>query len=282
MNIELLVEKMNENRGFTAYLRYSLLTNSLIENHYNTGSVAKLRGPRSTHNFFRVSRIKGYLALKLNPNSKIKGGIDLSSAPLNWVHTIFPNNPDTLEIIQLARSQIKSFSCRLGYEFIHRSLHFDISLNTGRVTGDAHFSTPVLGYIFGILPISHQGDLEIRTQYVHSIIHIDYPIHLNYINIYPRFDILSGYYSSDLRALALLQFGIEDIDIEESYLHFATIASLGLNSTIQFNSNLYLDLDISQLIPIIKQLTPTPEPTEPSDIKQYGGLSISLGIGINW
>lgn len=282
MDIELLVEKMDENKGFTAYLHYSLFTNSLIEDHYNSGNVVKLQGPRSTYNFLRFSTLNGYFALKLNTNSIVKAGIDISSAPLNWSHTIFPNDPDTLEIIQLARSQIHSFSCKLAYELIKRSLHVDISLNAGRVTGDAHLSTPVLGYIFGILPISHQGDVEMRTQYLHSILHIDYPINFRHLSIYPRLDILSGFYESHLSALALLQFGIEDINFEENYVHVARIVSFGLNSIIEFNSNFYLDLDISQLIPIIKQLSPEPEPIEPSNIKQYGGLSISLGVGMTW
>lgn len=282
LEMDLLIDKIEEDHGFSFYTKITSTRNLLSEEHWNTGKYKKLQGPRASLNSLRSTKFLGQFSLKLNRNSLLKFGLDLSSSPLDWSHTLFPNDPDTLEIIRLATSRLNSYSCQLGYELLDKPVKFDISLYTGGLYMNSHIATPVLGYLFSLLPIAHQGDIDLSTQYFHFISHLDYPFDLGFITITPRLDILNGFYSTQLDILALLQFGIEDIDMSEKYLHFAGSTSLGINSKLMLNSDLYMDLDISQIIPVIKQLSPEPVPAPPSELKRYGGLSISLGVGMTW
>ncbi|MFA6617741.1 MAG: hypothetical protein WCT23_01570 [Candidatus Neomarinimicrobiota bacterium] len=282
LDLDLLLDKIEEERGFSFYTRFTSSRNLFSEEHINTGKSKKLQGPRASLNSLGSRKYLGQFSLKLNRTSLLKFTIDLSSSPLDWSHTVFPHDPDTLEIIRLVNSKLNSYSCRLGYELLDKPIKFDISLYTGGLYLNSHIATPVLGYLFSLLPIAHQGDIDLSTQYFHFISHFDYPIDLGFMNITPSLDMLNGLYSTRLDILALLQFGIEDIDMSEEYLHFASISSLGINSKFILSPDLYMDLNISQLIPVIKQLSPEALTPEPSELKRYGGLSISLGVGMSW
>ena len=282
LNFEFYIENFNKDKGYSFYGQFVRSQNKLSEDHFNSGDVDKLAGPRSTLNLYTSTQVNTLLSLKLSSKSIIDVGLDLGFSPLNWSHTVFPNDPDTLEIITLTDAKLKLFSCKLTYRHVENNTNFKISLHAGHIDANAHLATPVLGYLFGLLPIAHQGDFDLNTNYFQTITQIDYIFELDFLSIKPRLDLLGGLYTSHLDVLALLQFGIEDIDIQEKYLHFALLASPGINTVFNLNSDLFMYLDISQLIPIVKQLSPEPTPIVPDGISRYGGLSVSLGVGMEW
>ncbi len=281
-NSNLYIERMNATRGFSLYLDYSITHNKLNERHWNLGDVNQLQGPRESLVHFKTINFNSLVLLKVDTNAVLKLGMTFNHTPIDWSHTVFPNDPDTLEIIKLNSGKLNSFSGTFAYAHTNTKTNFDLSLRFGRTGGSSHLATPVLGYVFSILPIAHQGDITLTTHYIQFRSHIDHSFNMGIFELTPRFDIISGYYFSHLNALALLQFGIEDINIDKQYQHIAIFASPGINSKFFLNSDLHINLNISQLIPFIKQLKPEPIPVEPGNIKYYGGLSISMGVGMTW
>ena len=280
--IELLTSKRKRDQNIFFYLSFANTIDRFTESHNNTSSNEKLYGPRETCLTFNYSTIKAQAGWQVNTHSLFWTGINYNFSPLSWKHTIFPNEPDTTEIIQLAHGKTTLFQAQFGYKTLSLPIGLQATLSTGYLTNIAEARTPVLGYVLRILPISHQANLMTTSNYLLTHIHLDYPFKARNLFILPKLDLIATRFWTDISLEALLQFGLEDIDFQQHYIHAIYIASMGLEATISLNSDLFLTFEAEQMIPSVKTVFPiTPSPT-PSDIKKYGGLSISVGVSMVW
>ena len=214
--------------------------------------------------------------------STLWGGFRYRSLPFDWHHTEFPDEPDTTEIIQLGNGKNSVSTAHLSYNGCISGFEFQFSLLGGVGSCLDTARTPVLGYAWFILPISHQADLCVSSAYFGGYIHADRRIDWGNSYFTPRVDIFAIRTYTDLAFNALLEFGLEDIQFEEHYVHAVYIASLGCTANIALNHDLHLTLDAEQLIPYVKTVSPEQPSPHPSDIKRYGGLTVSAGISMNW
>lgn len=281
-HVEMLASKSRQDQSLFFYLKYARTMDRLTETHENTSTHDKLRGPRESLLQFNYSSIKTMAAWQVNAHYLFWGGFNYHFSPLDWSHTVFPDEPDTLEIVQLADAKTNSFHAQLGYKALSLPLGFQTTLSAGHLTNITGASTPVLGYVLRILPISHQADLVTSSSYLLTHIHLDYPLKAGNSIFLPKLDVIAARFWTDISLEALLQFGLEDIDFQEHYIHAATIASIGCEAKIALNRDLFLIFEADQLIPYIKTISPEPPTPTPSDIKRYGGLSVSAGVTMSW
>lgn len=279
---EILGQNIKDEGGLFFDIKYRHRSNRLSEAHINTGSNVKLQGPRESLCTLNYSSINVKAAWKLNKHSMIRMGLNYNFLPLNWHHTVFPDDPDTLDIVTLAQGNTRSLNSQLGYHLLSKPLNAHFTVAGGMMSNTTHASTPVLGYILRILPISHQGDFDLTSRYIMATSHIDYPLHMNKSTITPRLDLTAARFWSEINLEALLQFGLEDIDLQEQYIHAAYITAIACKADIALNSDLFLNIDIEQVIPYIKTISPVIIPPPPDGIKRYGGLSVSMGVSMTW
>ncbi|MEA2077039.1 MAG: hypothetical protein U9O95_03375 [Candidatus Marinimicrobia bacterium] len=276
------IELLASDHKLMFYLKYSNSSNRLTESHINTSSNDKLNGPRESLCKFTYSGIKAFAGGRANKYSFFWLGLNYNFAPIDWKHTVFPSVPDTLEIIQIADGKTQSFNTQFGYHLLSFPFNLQTAISIGFIKNSTRASTPVLGYVLKILPISHQAELDFASTYLLAHVHFDYPLKAGKSIFTPRIDMIASRFRSDVSLLALLQFGLEDIDIQELYVHAAYIASIGCEAKIALNRDLFLTLEADQLLPYVKTISPEPPPPIPSDIKRYGGLSISAGVSMSW
>jgi len=281
-HIEMLASKSRQDQNIFFYLKYARTMDYFTETHNNTSEHDKLYGPRESLLQFNSTGIKAIAGWQINKHSLFWTGFNYHFTPLEWNHTIFPNEPDTTEIIQLANAKTNSFHAQLGYKALSLPISLQTTYSAGYISNTSEASTPVLGYVLRILPISHQAELITTSSYLLTHIHVDYPLKTGNSMFIPRLDIIAARFWTDISLEALLQFGLEDIDLQEHYIHAATIASIGCEAKIALNSDLFLLFEADQLIPYVKTISPEPPIPTPSDIKRYGGLSISAGVTMSW
>ncbi len=278
---DILVHKNKGDQSFLFYLKYLGFFNKLMESHINTSN-NNLNGPRESICRFNYSGIKGSAVWTINKHSAVWMGVSYTFSPLKWDHTVFPDQPDTLEIIKISEGNTHALNVHAGYQLLSAPFALSASVAGGFINNHTHISTPVLGYIFRILPISHQAEAELSSNYLLTHIHFDHPFSTSGFSFTPRADIIAGRFWSDISIQALLQFGLEDIDIEESYIHAVYIGSLGFSGKVAINRDLFFTFEADQLIPYVKTVSPVTPPPPPDNIKRYGGLSIKLGVSMNW
>ena len=281
-HLELLASTSKQDQNLFLYLSYARTMDRFTETHENTSTNDKLSGPRESLLSFNYSSIKAMAGWQINKHSMFWAGLNYHFSPLDWNHTIFPNEPDTTEIVQLANAKTHSFNAQLGYKALSLPVSLQTTYSAGYLSNISEASTPVLGYLLRILPISHQADLVASSRYIMTHLYLDYLIKTGNSTILPRLDVIAARFWTDISLEALLQFGLEDIDFQEHYIHAATIASIGCEAIIALNRDLFLIFEADQLIPYVKTISPEPPAPIPSDIKQYGGLSISVGVSMNW
>ena len=268
-------------RQFMFYLEYSQYAIRLNESHTNTSNNA-LNGPRKSICKLRYSGLKALGSWKINEHSLIWVGANYMALPLNWKHTVFPDNPDTLERVNIADGNTQSLNAQLGYQSLTFPVNIKATIASGFTTNTSEASTPVLGYVLGFLPISHQANMTIANTYLLAYLHGDYPIEKGGFILTPRFDLVAGRVWTDISIQALLQFGLEDIDIQEKYVHAVYITSFACSAQLPINKDLSIWLDVEQLIPFVKTVSPVTPAPPPDDIKRYGGLSIKAGVSMTW
>ena len=280
--IELLTSGNLKDQNLFFYLNFSKTMDRFSESHDNTSSNDKINGPRETLLTINYSSIKAMAGWQINAHSLFWTGLNYHVSPLNWKHTVFPDEPDTTEVIQLANGKTNSFHAQFGYRALSLPVGLQATLSTGLATNISHASTPVLGYVLRILPISHQANFEASSRYLLTHIHLDHALKAGSSIILPKLDVIAARFWTDVSLEALLQFGLEDIDFQEQYVHAAYIASLGIEAKIALNSELFLTFEAEQMIPYVKTVFPEPPTPIPSDIKRYGGLTLSAGVSMAW
>jgi len=278
---DLFLRKNLEDQSFLLYLKYSGFFNKLEESHINTSN-NNLYGPRESICRFNYSQIEATAAWNFSEHSMVWAGLTYHFSPLNWDHTVFPDQPDTLEIINISDGNTQALNIHTGYRILSAPYDLNVSLAGGFLNNHTDISTPVLGYILRILPISHQAVVDLSSKYILAHIHFDYPLSTSGFYFTPRADIIAGRIWSEVSIQALLQFGLEDIDIDESYIHTVYIGSLGFSGKIALNRELFLTYEADQLIPYVKTISPVTPPPPPDNIKRYGGLSVKIGVSMNW
>jgi len=276
-------EFLARNKKITFYASYRFNSNSLTESHMNSSSYSSLSGPRESIAKLNNSRIKFKFAYVIDPANYMWTGIDFGHYPLDWHHTIYPGDPIPSEVIQIAGGQNNSYQAQLGYRTTLKNFHIGTSITGGHIVLSDTASTPVLGYFIGFFPISHQADLDLRTSYLLGKFHADHVWTINRSYIKPRLDIIALRSWSDIDFEALLEFGLEDIQVQDQYIHSAYFFAVGCSVSIALNSDLFLDIDLEQLIPYVKTISPEPPPPPPPDgTKLYGGLSVNIGVSMTW
>lgn len=266
---------------FMFYLEYSQYAVRLNETHMNTSDNA-LNGPRESLCRLSYSSLKAFGSWKINGQSMIWAGANYAALPLNWKHTVFPDDPDTLERVNIAEGGTRSLNAQLGYQLLSFPVNIKSTVASGFTNNSTEASTPVLGYVLGFLPISHQANMNIANSYLLAHLHADYPLKKGDFILTPRFDLIAGRVWTDLSLQALLQFGLEDIDIQEEYIHAVYISSFACSAQIPINKDLCLWLDAEQLIPFVKTISPITPTPPPDDIMRYGGLSVKAGVSMTW
>ncbi len=264
------------------YVKYSNTSNRLSESHINTSSNDKLSGPRETLCKLTYSHINTMAGWHATKDSYFWLGLNYSFSPLNWDHTILPGTPVASEIDTIAGANTRSFNAQLAYQLLTHPFNFHAILSSGTVRNSTMARTPVLGYVLKILPISHRADIYLTSSYILTHLHFDYPLKTGNLVFTPYVDMIASRFWSDISLLALLQFGLEDIDYQEQYIHAAYIASIGCKTKIALNQNLFLTFNVDQLLPYIKTISPEPPSPTSSDTKRYGGLSIFGGVSMGW
>lgn len=278
----IMLEFMAHDQRLFFYANFIHAASSLIESHKNTSTNDKLNGPRESICKLNYSSIKVNAGWQASKYSFLWGGINYNFTPLDWHHTIFPDEPVITEIIQLAGGITRSVNAQLGFRTMFEGLNLHTSVTSGYTTNSDTASTPVLGYVLRILPISHQANLVAFSSYLLTHFHVDYPLKAGNSTFLPRLDMVAARFWTGISLEALLEFGLEDIDFQERYIHAVYIASLGCKAKIALNRDLFLILEADQLLPYVKTILPEPPAPTPSDIKRYGGLSISAGVSMSW
>jgi len=265
---------------FFAY-RYDKTQDLLTESHINKSNT-NLAGPRESHALLKRERQTFSLAWQFDPASLISIEYRFTRIPLDWRHRIFPDTPDTLEIVKLAESLTKEHAFRAAYRYRNKGLQVHGHAGGGSFNGELFVSTPVLGYLFRILPISHQGiaDASVRYGFIHAF--SEYPIPVGVFTFTPRMDLNLARIYSDLNADAQLEFGLQDIRFSQAYIHAFFLTAAGLRSEVALNRELRFYLDIEQALPFIKTVYPEIPPPPPPDIRRYGGLSVCAGVSLAW
>ena len=272
-----------QHEKFAFYFSYRYLNNKITESHENTSSYLSLAGPRESLLSLTSSSIRIKLAYSIHPGHLIWGGIDHSSNLFDWQHTLFPGDPVPSEIIHLGSGNNTAFQTQVGYKVKINDFNISTTIASGNISMADTASTPVLGYFMSFFPISHQAELLLNTAYISAKFHADKIWSINRSQITPTFDLMAFRSWSDIDFEALLQFGLEDIEVKETYIHATYLIALGCQAHIFLNSDLFLDLDVEQLIPFIETLSPEPPPPPPPDgTKPYGGLSVKVGVSMTW
>jgi hypothetical protein len=269
-------------KALTFHLSYFYSSDQIDETHANTSSNIKLQGPRESLCSFNQSRIKARIGWTMRPDHYLWGGLDYHTFPLDWRHTVYPGDPIPNEIIQLVIGKSNLFRAQLGYNTKINKFNIRTGISSGFANTADTASTPVMGYFLNIFPISHQASLSAGTAYIMGQVHADYLWSIKNTKIRPRLDILASRFWSNIDFQALLEFGLEDIQISDNYIHAAYVAALGCDADIALNQDLYLSLKIEQMIPYVKAVSPVTPPPPPDGIKRYGGLSISAGVYMTW
>ena len=268
---------------FTVYVSYQYMFNRLIESHENTSSYPGLAGPRESLAILDNTNIRLKVNYAIDPKNSIWGGADLSVLPLDWHHSVYPGDPIPSEIIQLAGGRNSHVSAQLGYRTKFDNFRIESTVSIGNLNISDTASTPVMGYFMAFFPISHQADLTLNSRYALARIHADYFWKIGRSAILPRLDIIAMRSWSDVDFSALLEFGLEDIQVRERYIHASYLIAPGCDAHIFLNQDLFLDLKLEQMIPYIKTVSPEPPPPPPPDgTKRYGGLSVEIGVSMTW
>ncbi|MDZ7797748.1 MAG: hypothetical protein U5N56_12230 [Candidatus Marinimicrobia bacterium] len=255
---------------------------SFTESHVNTGPHQKIRGPQESLLLQDPSSLKFTAAWQFDANNQLYLSYRYRNFPLNWEHTLFPDDPDTLEIIELASGRLFSHALQSGYCFRKKNSGLLLNVSGASLKVDLSASTPVLGYIFNILPISHQGEIDGRLQYILAHLYAGHSLHAGPVTLIPRIELFASRIYSNYLLDLQLEFGLEDVHENEKYVHALYIVSPGLKAEIALNSELVFTLNAEQLIPHVKTVYPELPPQPPSDIRRYGGLSLSAGISLTW
>ena len=260
---------------------YTGIRNDLSESHVNTGPSDVLRGPRETSAKIRSASWELFAGLQYHTKSMFWLSYRHDQGTPDWRHTIFPHEPDTVEIIRLAEGKYSYNSLRLGYQLLSAPLNLQMQGSGSVLKGDIFLSTPVLGYFLRFVPIAHQGTATGSMRYIFFNAYADYPLRKGGFLFTPRMDLIWARIWSDLELDARLQFGLQDIFIENTYIHALYILTPGAKFSIPLWDDVKLLLNIEQMIPIIKTVFPEPPPP-PTGISRYGGLTISAGVHMSW
>jgi len=255
--------------------------NDLSESHVNTGRFEVLQGPRETLCRSHSLSWELFSAWRFHTHSMFWLAYRHDRASLAWRHILFPHEPDTVEIIDLAEGESTYRSLRFGYRMLSAPLDLKVQGSGGILQGYLSLSTPVLGYFLRFLPIAHQGTATGSMRYILFNAYADYPLQKGGFIITPRLDLIIARARTDLELDARLQFGLQDILIENYYIHDFYILTPGCKMLIPLWDEVSLSLDIEQILPIIKTVYPEPPPLPP-DIRRYGGLTISAGVQMSW
>ena len=264
----------------SADIAYSLFR--LRERHRNTGPYDKIRGPRQTLLSSGPLNIRLMSALEFRDAHMLRLSYRYAGIPLNWEHTEFPDDPDTLEVVRLASGHAERHILQFGYRFRNTRATLRVNTGAGMIRGRLSAGTPVLGYVFRILPISHQAQAEGRSRYLSGHLHASRCLQAGPLHITPRMDLLASRVCSDYAVNAQLEFGLEDISLEQEYIHAVYLIAPGLEAGLAINSGLYFTLRAEQLLPFVKTLYPELPPPPPPEIRRYGGLSVSAGVSCEW
>ncbi|MDD3716966.1 MAG: hypothetical protein PHX07_00805 [Candidatus Marinimicrobia bacterium] len=266
---------------FLSY-RYKASRNMLTESHVNTGPYPKLAGPRESRILLGSDRHILSAAWQAGNFSLLSLEYRFTRIPLDWRHRIFPDTPDTLEIVKLAEASVKNQDFRAAFRYQNKSFQIETHAGGAFFRGDLFVSTPVLGYLFRILPISHQGTAEADISYGYLYSNAAYAFEAGPLCFRPRLDLYAARFYSKLMLDAQLEFGLEDIQFEQNYIHALYLIVPSLYGEIPLNRELLLYLNAEQVLPFFRTVYPEPEPQPPSDIRRYGGLSVEAGIAFRW
>ncbi len=200
------IELSASDRKFLFHLKYSNSSDRLMESHLNTSSNDDLSGSRESLCKLSYSGIQALAGVRANNYSFFRLGLNYNYVPIDWKHTLFPSTPDTTEIVQIANGRTQSFNAQIGYNLLSFPFNFNATIASGYINNSTRASTPVLGYVLRILPISHQAELDLTSTYLLAHIHFDYPLKAGRSIFTPRIDVISSRFRSDVSLLALLQF----------------------------------------------------------------------------
>lgn len=255
---------------------------TLKETHVNKSSYEKLKGPRESKLSLKTAKQTLAVAWQNQKHSAFSLKYQSLGTPLDWRHTVFPAEPDTLEIVKLLNGKTKAHFLNTAYRYQNEGLTLEAHAGGGMFNADASASTPVLGYLFYILPISHQANAEAAMRFMHMQVYFNYRFSLGVFNFTPRLDLYAARFYSDISLNAELEFGLEDIQFQQNYIHALYLVSPGLISDIALNPDLHIHVNAEQLIPFFKTVYPEITPPVPDDIRRYGGLSVSAGVSLQW
>lgn len=266
---------------FLSY-RYETSRNILTESHVNTGPYPKLAGPRESRALLNADRHSLSLSWQLHPTSLLGLEYRFTGIPLDWRHRVFPDTPDTMEIVKLAEAHAKEQDFRAAYRYRNKEFQVEAHAGGAFFRGDLFVSTPVLGYLFRILPISHQGTAEADISYGYLYSNAAYTFEAGPLHLRSRLDLFAARFYSKLLLDAQLEFGLEDIQFEQNYIHALYLIVPSLYTEFPLNRELLLYLNAEQAFPFFRTVYPEPEPQPPSGIRRYGGLSVKAGISFRW
>ncbi len=274
-------------REFNArHLYFSLhYTRDLIrmtESHENTGPHEKIRGPRESRLAADPFSLQFMSAWQFDEKHLLRLSYRFGRFPLGWKHTVFPDEPDTLERVELASGISALHSLQFGYRFQSGHTGSGINAAGALLHGRLSASTPVLGYVFRILPISHQCEGDGRLRYVLTHLYAKHTLKTGFFGFTPRVDLLAARIYSDYTLDAHLQFGLEDLLTEKTYIHALYMIAPGFRSEFALNPDLRLSLRAEQIIPFAKTVYPELPPPPPPEVRRYGGLSVSAGVSLTW
>lgn len=255
---------------------------TLEEKHVNKSSYEKLKGPRESTLSLKTTKQTLALAWQNQKYSTFSLKYQNLRAPLDWRHTVFPAEPDTLEIVKLLNGKSKAHFLNTAYRYQNENLTLEAHAGGGMFNVDAFASTPVLGYLFYILPISHQADADAAMRFIHMQTYINYHFTFGIFSLTPRLDLTAARFYSDVSLNAELEFGLEDIQFQQNYIHALYLVNPGLHSDIALNRDLHIHVNVEQLIPFFKTVYPEIPPPVPDDIRRYGGLSVNAGVSLQW
>ncbi|MGC9363082.1 MAG: hypothetical protein ACP5FZ_00775 [Fidelibacterota bacterium] len=160
--------------------------------------------------------------------------------------------------------------------------HFRAGVSLSAFGGDFSLRTPVLGVLYGILPISHKAGGELRKGRIFSQ-DVLYFYRLSKSKI--RFTLLGHYLHSriflQMVGEAELEFGLVATPLDYPLRLDANI--FDIQSALQYNFGDYaLEYRLSQLLPVIRRLDESPvhftEPVPGKKTVERGGTSHQLSL----
>lgn len=264
------------------FISYSGLINTFEESHLNTSSDPDLAGPRESRLEIKRNAFRVQAGWEFNKNNLLWAGFIYHDLPLDWRQTLYPSDPIPMDIEELGAGGNRSYNAQLGLRSSISTFNISTTVSGASAFVIDSLSTPVLGYFLKILPISHQAHIRASSSRIAGTFHLDKPLYINRSLITPRFDVFASRFWSDIDFNALLEFGLDDIQVTESYIHDLFLFSFGCDADIALNRDLYLFVDIEQLIPYLRTVSPSQPPKPPDEIKRYGGLSVQAGVSMHW